>query len=116
MEELVGAAIKVIGRDDCVAHLRDVDQGQERRRLSGRYGQRAGAALDRGDALLEDVGGRVHDPGVDVPEFLQREQVGRVVGVFEDERSGLIKRHSPRPGGRIRHLAGMQRLRAEVLG
>jgi hypothetical protein len=34
-------------------------------------GQRADAALERGDALLEDVGRRVHDPRVDVAEFLE---------------------------------------------
>ena len=43
---------------------------------SGR--QSADAALEIGDALLEHVGGGVHDPGVDVAEFLQGKQVGRM--------------------------------------
>ena len=95
MEELVGAAVEVVGRYDLVAHLRDVQQGQRGRRLPGRHGQRAGAAFDRGDALLEHVGGRVHDARVDVPELLEGKQVGRVVGVLEDERGGLVDRAPP---------------------
>ena len=34
--------------------------------LAGRQEQRRDAALERGDALLDDVLRRVHDPGVDV--------------------------------------------------
>ena len=90
MEELVGAAVEVVGRDDLVAHLGDVQQGERGRRLPGGHRQRAGAAFDRGDALLEHVGGRVHDPGVDVPELLQGEQVRRVLGVLEDVGGRLV--------------------------
>ena len=115
MEELVGAAVKVVGRDDLVAHLRDVQQGQRGRRLPGRNAQRARAALDRGDALLEHVGGRVHDPRVDVAELLEGEQVRRVVGVFEDVGGRLVNRHGPRAGGRVGDLAGVQRQRARAL-
>ena len=39
---------------------------------------RGDAALELGDALLEDVGRRVHDPRVDVAELAQAEQVGGV--------------------------------------
>ena len=55
------------------------------------------AAFERRHALLEDVGGRVHDAGVDVAELLQREQRRGVVGVFERERRGLVDRHGARP-------------------
>ena len=37
--------------------------------------ERAGAALERGDALLDDVLGRVLDARVDVAELGEREQV-----------------------------------------
>ena len=49
--------------------------------LAGRDEQRAGAALERGDALLDDGLRRVHDARVDVAELREREQVRRVVGV-----------------------------------
>ena len=52
-------------------------------------------ALERGDALLEDVSGGVHDARVDVAELLQREEVGGVRGVFEGVRSRLVDRHRP---------------------
>ena len=47
----------------------------------------ADAAFQRRHALLEDVGGGVHDAGIDVAELLQREQRGRMVGVLEHEGS-----------------------------
>ena len=83
-------------------------------RLPGRHGQRAGPAFDRGDALLEDVGGRIHQARVDVPEFLQREQIGGVLGALEDVRRRLVDRHGARAGGRIGNLAGVQRQRAKT--
>ena len=65
--------------------LGDVGDGEELRRLPGGSGQGRHAALERGHPLLEDVGGRVHDPGIDVPELLQGEEIGGVLGVLEDE-------------------------------
>ena len=54
--------------------------------------QGADAALERGDALLDDVGGRVHDARVDVAELLEPEQVRGVVGVVEDVARRLVDR------------------------
>ena len=45
---------------------------------------------------------------VDVPELLQPEQIGRVVGAVEDVRGRLIERHRPRIGRRVGHLSAMQ--------
>ena len=52
--------------------------------------------------------GRIHDAGVDVAEFLQREQVGRVLGVAELVGGRLVDRHRDRVGGRIAAVAGVQ--------
>jgi hypothetical protein len=41
------------------------------------------AALELRDARLEDVRRRVHEAGVDVAEFLEREEVRRVLRVLE---------------------------------
>ena len=55
----------------------DVRDGEELRGVARRGRERRDAALERGDPLLEDVRRRVHDPRVDVPELLQREEAAR---------------------------------------
>ena len=57
--------------------------------------QRADAALQGGDAVLDDRLGRVHDPGVDVAELLQREQLAAVLGGVEGVRRRLVDRQRP---------------------
>jgi len=47
-------------------------------------------ALEIGDALLERVGGGVHDAGVDVSELLQSEQAGGVLRAVEDVTRGGV--------------------------
>jgi hypothetical protein len=73
-----------------IAGLRDVEDREHLRRLTARQPDRRDATLERGHPLLEDVGRRVHDPGVDVPEFLKPEQPRRVVGVVEGEARRLV--------------------------
>ncbi len=41
-------------------------------------------------ALLENICCRVHDARVDVAEFLEREEFGGLLGIFEDEGRGLV--------------------------
>ena len=65
--------------------------------------------FERGDALLEHVGGRVHDPGVDVAELLEREQVGGVLGALELIGGGLVDRHRDGAGRRIGAPTGVKR-------
>ena len=91
----------------CATRLGHVQQRQRLRRLPGRGQQRADAALQRREPLLDHVGGRVHDPGVDVAELLQGEEVRGVVGVVEDVRRGLVDRQRPGSGGGVRLLAGV---------
>ena len=86
----------------------DVEDGEGFRRLTGREGERADSALEGRDALLQHVGGRVHDPGVDIAEFLEPEQAGRMLGAFEHVRGGLVDRHRPRVRGRIGILASVE--------
>jgi hypothetical protein len=115
VKQLIRAAIEVVGRDDLVAHLGDGDHREGGRGLARGDGHRAGAPLDCGDALLEDVGRRIHQPGVDVAEFLQGEKIRRVLGALEDVGGRLIDRHGAGAGGRVGNLARMQGQRAEVL-
>ena len=67
----------------------------------------ADAPFERRDALFEGGGGRVHDAAVDVSESLQRKELGRVIGVLEDIRGGLVERHRAGAGGRIGSLPGV---------
>ena len=64
-------------------------------------------ALQRRHPLLEHVGGRVHDPGVDVSRHLEVEQVRAVLGVVEGVGDGLVDRHRHRAGGRVRGVAAV---------
>ena len=82
-------------------------QADRRRRLAGRHEQGREAALERRDPLLHGILRRVHDPGVDVPELLEREQVCRVGGVVEDVGRGLVDRQRPGAGGAVGHLSGV---------
>ena len=75
--------------------------------------QRGDAALERGDALLDDVLRRVHDPGVDVARLGQAEQRGGVLGVVEGVRRGLVDRQRPGVGGAVGRLAGVDLLGLE---
>jgi hypothetical protein len=97
VEQLVGAAVEVVARHDLVAQARDRQQGVGDRRLARGHAQRAGAAFERGDPLLEDVGRGVHQARVDVAEFLQREQIRRVLRVLEHVGRRLVDRHRARP-------------------
>jgi len=73
--------------------------------LAARHGEAGDAVFERCDALLEHVGGRVHDARVDVAEFLQGEQGRGMRGIFENERRGLIDGDGSRAGGRVRLIA-----------
>ena len=100
-EQVPGAAVEVGRRDDVVAGAGEVLQRQRARRLTARHRQRGDAAFERRDALLQHVVGRVHDARIDVAEFLEREQVGGVVGALKLVRRRLIDRHRDRAGARI---------------
>ena len=112
-EQAVGPSVQAGAGHDVVACFGDVRQRAGRCRLSGREQQRADAALERGQPLLDDVLGRVDDAGVDVARFGQPEQGGRVIGVPELERRRLVDRQGPCAGGRIRGLTGMDLLGLE---
>ena len=107
VEEVVGAAVERGGGDDLVAGGGEGDDGEGFGGLAGGGGEAGDAAFERGDALLEDVGGGVHDAGVDVAELLQREEAGGVVGVLKKIGSGLVDGHGAGAGGGVGRLAGV---------
>jgi hypothetical protein len=85
------------------------------RGLPGGHRQGSGTPFECRHPLFENIGGRIHDPGVDVARFLQSEQVRRMFGIAEHEGGGLINGHRPGPGCRVGiFLAGMQRQSIEA--
>ncbi len=98
----------------CVAGPGDVEDGQGLGGLAGGDGDGADAAFERGEALLEDSGGRVHDPGVDVAELLEPEEPRGVVGVLELVGGRRVDRHGAGAGGRVGLLAGVEGERLEA--
>ena len=117
LELVVGAPVQVAGGDDVVAVLKDRGESQELRGLAARGGEGRGSAFEGGDPLLEDVRGRVHDPGVDVPELLEREEARPVVGVVEGVRRRLVDRDGAgvRPGGGLLPGVDLQGLETVAL-
>ena len=55
--------------------------------------------LQRRYPLLEDVRRRIHDSGVDVPEFFEGKEIGGVLGALEHKRGRLVDGHGARPSG-----------------
>ena len=111
---IIGAAIEPVTADDVVARLA---QGQNRYGLGGVTAagcQRADAAFQIGDALLQDVGRGIHDTRIDVAGLLQGKQVGGVFCALELEAGGLIDRHGAAAGGWVRALPGVQLPRVEA--
>jgi len=100
-QQVEAATVERTGGDDVVAGLGDGLDGIGDRGLPRGQRQRADAAFQRGQALLQHVGGGVHDARVDVARNLQVEQVGAVLGVIEGIRHGLVDRHRHRAGGRV---------------
>ena len=108
VEERAGAAVEGARGHDVVPRLEKRQQGGGLCRLSARGGERGPPVLERRHPLLEDGGGGVHEPGVDVPEGLEVEQARGVVRVVEHVRGGLVDRHRPRAGGGVGELPGVQ--------
>ena len=102
VEQVVRAAVERARRDDVVARAQQAHDGEVQRRLPARGGDRADAAFERGDALLEHGAGRIGDPRIDVPRPLHVEQRRGMVAVGEHERCRLVDRRRPRAGRGIR--------------
>lgn len=111
-EQVVGAAVQRARRYDVVARLRDRQDRISDGRLARCERERADAAFERRDALLEHVVGRIHDPRIDVALDLQIEQVRAVLRVVERERDRLIDRHR---GGARRRIGAIAAVHGEGL-
>ncbi len=113
VEQVVRAAVEPRAGHDVVAGVGEVEDRERLGGLTGGQEQRRDPAFERGDALLDDVLGRVHDPGVDVAGLGEAEQRGGVLGAVERVRRGLVDRQGPRVGGGVGRLAGVDLLGLE---
>ena len=109
MEQSIRSAVEVVGRDNLVAGLGDVQQGKRDGRLAACHSEGTHAPVESRDALFEDVGGRIHQPCIDVAELGQGKEVGRVFGVLELVRGRLIDRNGPCTGRGVGLLTAMNR-------
>lgn len=114
VQQVVGAAVQPRRGHHVVAGAGDVEDREGRGSLPGRQEQRGHATLESGDALLDHIGGRVHDAGVDVARLGQPEQRGGVVGVAERVRRRLVDRQRPGIGGAVGALTCVDLLRLEA--
>ena len=96
-EQVPGTSVEVGGAHHIVAGMGDVLERESRRRLAGRQRQRRRTAFERRHSILEHGLGRIHNPGVDIAEFLEREQVRDVLGIPEPVGRGLVDRDGDRP-------------------
>jgi len=71
LELVVRPTIQAAGRDDVVAGFGQGEDGLGLGGVPAAGGQGGDAAFQAGDALFEHIGGRVHQAGVDVTEFLE---------------------------------------------
>ena len=108
-EQVVGPAVERRRRDDVVARAGEVEDRERLGGLAGGDAEGGDAALERRDALLEDVGRRVHDPGVDVPELLEPEEPRGVRRVVEDVARRGVDRDRPGVRRRVGLLARVER-------
>jgi hypothetical protein len=82
--------------------------------LAAGGGNRADAALEARHPLLEHGDGGVGYPRVDGAELLEREQVGGVGAVVEDEARGLVDRDRASAFRGVRAAAGSDRAGAKA--
>src|SRR5690606_4593121 len=106
-KKIIRSAVQLRNGDHVVAAAADIEDRTGDGGLAAGVGKGAGTALQRRDTLFEDIGGRIHDPRVDVSEFLEAEEVRGVLGVAEQVAGGLVDRDGARESRRIWRLPGV---------
>ena len=107
VQQRVGAAVEGARGDDVIAGVAQLGEQQRLGGLPAAGRDGADPALEARDPLLERGDRRIAQARVDVPVLLQREQIGRILGVLEHERGGLVDRDRARTRGRVRARAGV---------
>ena len=106
-KQSVSATIKRAGGDDIVARADNRLDGISNRRHTARDRQRANAALNRSEALLQNGGSRVHDAGVNIAGDIEIKKIGAVLRIIEGIAGGLINGNGDGAGGRVGTVSGV---------
>jgi hypothetical protein len=106
-KQVVGAAVQRLRRDQVVPCAGQVQHREGFGSLAAGKGEPRRAALELRDPLFEYVVRRVHDPGVNVPELPEPEEIGRMGRVVEHVAGREVDRHGPGIGGGIGRLPGV---------
>jgi hypothetical protein len=110
------AAVELARGDELVAGLHQRVEGDELGGMARGHGKGGRPAFQCGDLGFENRLGGVHDPGVDVAEGPEREQVGGVLDVLEDIGCCLVDRRGARAGRRVGLRSGVDRQGVEAVG
>ena len=88
-----GAAVEIIGGDDLVSCLAEVDYGIKDCTGARCQSQCRRAAFQFRHAFFQDVLRGVHDPGVDIAQLFEGKEVGCVFGIAEYIGTGAVDRY-----------------------
>ena len=97
-----------------IAHAAQSHNRHCLRGVTAASGQPTDATFQRGNPLLQHIRGGIHDAGVDIAQFCQREEIGSVLRIAELIAGGLVDRDGAATGGWVWLLAGMQLARAKT--
>ena len=106
-EQGVGTTIQHGYRNDIIALLCDIQHGIIDRRATCADTQGCNSTFKLRTALLQYIGGRVHDTGVNISRYRQVKQVGTVLGIVELIGDRLVDRHRSRLGGGVGFKTGV---------
>ena len=106
LELVVRAPVQIGRADEIVARAQYARQRDELSRMPRRNGQCGRSALERGHALLEHIGRRILQTGIDIARLAQCEQVGSVLRTVESISGGLIQRRH----ARVRRIGRIARM------
>src|SRR5690606_27665893 len=107
LELIVGSAVQMGAGHEILTRLQNIVQGKQLCRLARSRSKSRNTAFQSRYPFFEDIGGRVHDPGIDVAKFLQCKKICAVLRAVEYKGSGLVNRYRACIGCRIRFLTGV---------
>lgn len=106
-EQRVRGAVELRHGNDIAAVIGDVDEGEMQCGLAGCNRERADAAFELTDALLQHRAGRIGDAAVTISLGLEIEQRRAMIGAVEGIGCCLVDRHGHRVRGGFGFVAGV---------
>ncbi len=98
VEQVIGSSVEIIGGNDILPALRDIEDRIADCRLTGGNRQRTDTAVQLRHPLFQHIGCGVHDPRIDVSRLFQGKEACRMVRVPEAVGTGLVNGHGTGKG------------------